>query len=298
MNTQRRIWPVTLMAVLCSTISTVTPHSRAIGADDGATGPVQRLLYVATPGVRDYLEYGGHGLLVFDIDHDHRVVKRIATAGLSPEGKPLNVKGISASAATRKLYISTTRQLMCLDLVTEKLLWEKTFELGTDRMAMTPDGSSSSCRRLKDRSGMWSGPPMARRSRGSPPTRAAQHHRRSRWQGRLPGRSQVAVSDGRRHGDVRACAGRTLQRSIRPFTVDGRQTRCFVNVNELLGFEVGDLSSGRKLSSRGRRIPERTHQAARLSQSRHRLDARREGALADRCGELHGARLRRDRHAA
>jgi hypothetical protein len=35
--------------------------------------------------------------------------------------------------------------------------------------------------------------------------------------------------------------------AIRPFTVNDRQTLCFVNVNELLGFEVGDLTSGRKL---------------------------------------------------
>ena len=34
---------------------------------------------------------------------------------------------------------------------------------------------------------------------------------------------------------------------IRPFTVNGRQTLCFVNVNDLLGFEVGDLESGRML---------------------------------------------------
>ncbi len=35
--------------------------------------------------------------------------------------------------------------------------------------------------------------------------------------------------------------------SIRPFTVNGRQTRCYVCVNELLGFEVGDLTTGKKL---------------------------------------------------
>jgi DNA-binding beta-propeller fold protein YncE len=35
--------------------------------------------------------------------------------------------------------------------------------------------------------------------------------------------------------------------SIRPFTVDGRQTHCFVNVNELLGFEVGEIATGKKL---------------------------------------------------
>ena len=33
--------------------------------------------------------------------------------------------------------------------------------------------------------------------------------------------------------------------SIRPFTINGSQTLCFVNVNELLGFEVGDLVSGK-----------------------------------------------------
>src|SRR5262249_23127245 len=35
--------------------------------------------------------------------------------------------------------------------------------------------------------------------------------------------------------------------SIRPFTVNGSQTLCFVNVNDLLGFEIGDLKTGKKL---------------------------------------------------
>ena len=34
---------------------------------------------------------------------------------------------------------------------------------------------------------------------------------------------------------------------IRPFTINGKQTLCFVNVNDLLGFEVGDLQTGKKL---------------------------------------------------
>src|SRR6185312_8835388 len=35
--------------------------------------------------------------------------------------------------------------------------------------------------------------------------------------------------------------------SIRPFTVNGAQSLCFANVNGLLGFEIGDLNTGRKL---------------------------------------------------
>src|SRR3954471_19020972 len=93
---------------------------------------IQRRLYVAEPGIRNYLEYGGHGLLVFDIDHGHRFVKRIPTAGLDEKGVPINVKGIVASARTKKLYISTIKQLMCIDLVTEKLVWERTYAEGCD----------------------------------------------------------------------------------------------------------------------------------------------------------------------
>src|SRR5262245_30006125 len=35
--------------------------------------------------------------------------------------------------------------------------------------------------------------------------------------------------------------------SIRPFTVNASQTLCFVNVNGLLGFEIGDIKSGKML---------------------------------------------------
>src|SRR5438874_7428893 len=99
-----------------------------------------RLLYVAEPGIRNYLEYGGHGVLVFDIDHGHRFLKRIPSAGLDEKGEPLNVKGICANASTKRLYVSTTKTLTCFDLVTDKILWEKAYEGGCDRLAISPDG--------------------------------------------------------------------------------------------------------------------------------------------------------------
>ncbi len=79
-------------------------------------------------------------MLVYDIDHGHRLIKRIPTAGLDAKGVPNNVKGICACAATGCVYISTIQQLMCLDLATEKLLWQRTYEGGCDRMSITPDG--------------------------------------------------------------------------------------------------------------------------------------------------------------
>src|SRR4051812_25329568 len=80
--------------------------SRITSGSDRTTNR-QRYLYVASPGVRDNLEWGGHGVLVFDIDEKHRFVKRIPLDGygLDPKGKVLNIKGICANASTGRLYV-------------------------------------------------------------------------------------------------------------------------------------------------------------------------------------------------
>jgi hypothetical protein len=91
----------------------------------GEAAPGERhLLYVAAPGIRDYLEFGGAGILVFDMDNGHAFVKRIETAA-SREAKPDNMKGICASARTGKLYFTTPKKLYCLDLRSEQTLWGK-----------------------------------------------------------------------------------------------------------------------------------------------------------------------------
>ena len=209
----------------------------------------RRLLYVAEPGIRDYLEYGGHGLLVFDIDHGHQFVKRIPTAGLDAKGKPLNVKGVCANATTKKIYVSTTKQLMCLDLVTEKLLWEKEYDQGCDRMSMTPDGTLIFLPSFEGP--LWyvvradDGAELARITPDS-----GAHNTVAGLDGKvayLAGLKSpfLTIADTDSHRAVRTVG--PFSASIRPFTVNGRQTLCFVNVNELLGFEVGDLVSGRKL---------------------------------------------------
>src|SRR5258708_36006670 len=77
---------------------------------------------------------------VLDNDDEHRFVKRIPMRGLDEKGKPLNVKGVCANAQTKRIYVSTTKTLSWVDLTSEKLLWEKPYEGGCDRMAMSPDG--------------------------------------------------------------------------------------------------------------------------------------------------------------
>jgi DNA-binding beta-propeller fold protein YncE len=55
----------------------------------------------------------------------------------------------------------------------------------------------------------------------------------------------LAIADARTHTLVGTVG--PFSRSIRPFTVNGAQTIAYVNVNELLGFEVGDIRSGKML---------------------------------------------------
>ena len=124
--------------VLC--LALLFQAAAPVGAQD-IKGKERHFLYVALPGIRNYLEYGGAGLLVFDMDKNHAFVKRIPTPA-SQVQKPENIKGVCACGATRRLYFTTLSKLYCLDLVTEKTLWEKTLPGGCDRMAITPDGKT------------------------------------------------------------------------------------------------------------------------------------------------------------
>src|SRR5262245_36135941 len=125
------------LALLIAAVALLLVASAA-GAAEPARGE-RHLLYVAAPGIRDYLEFGGAGILVFDMDNGHSFVKRIETDA-SREPKPDNMKGICASARTGKLYFTTPKKLYCLDLHSEQTLWGKELPQGCDRMALTPDG--------------------------------------------------------------------------------------------------------------------------------------------------------------
>src|SRR5579864_9433144 len=112
----------------------------AVALPAPAAEPVQRhYLYVAAPGIRNDLAVGGAGILVFDMDNGHKFVRRIETPASKKE-KPENIKGVCVCSKTGKLYFTTITRLYCVDLKTEKTLWEKELPGGCDRMAIRPDG--------------------------------------------------------------------------------------------------------------------------------------------------------------
>ena len=213
------------------------------------TAESSRLLYVATPGIRNYLEYGGHGLLVFDIDKNHEFVRRIPTAGLDENGKPRNVKGICASVPLQRVFISTPKTMMAVDLITEKVLWEKTYEEGCDRMAISPDGRTIYVPSFE--SDHWN---VVDASTGEViqkiVTNSGAHNTIYGLGGKhayMAGLKSPFLFVSKTSDHAIASKVGPFSASIRPFTVNAAETLCFVNVNELLGFEIGDLKTGAKL---------------------------------------------------
>jgi hypothetical protein len=207
----------------------------------------RRLLYVAAPGIRDYLEYGGHGILIFDIHDGHKFVRRFPSGGLDEKGKPLNVKGICASTRTARLYVSTTRTLMCFDLLSDKLLWENPYEGGCDRMAISQDGQVLYLPSLEGPHWHVVDAQTGDVLRKIVPNSGA-HNTIIGPEGKfayLGGLKSpiLRVADIRKHAVVREIG--PFGNVVRPFTVNGNESLCYVNVNELLGFEIGDLRTGK-----------------------------------------------------
>ncbi len=223
----------------------------ALARPGNAEEGVQRYLYVASPGIRNYLEYGGHGILVFDIDHDHTFLRRISLDGygVDEEGKPLNVKGICGSAATSRIYVSTIRQLICVDLLNDQVLWQKEYPLGCDRMSISPDGKTIYQPSFEqDR---WY---VLNADDGSIITEIVPNSRAHNTVYAIDGAEVYLAGLG--SPLLTVCNAKTHQvdrtvgpfdGSIRPFTVNGDRSLVFLNVNDLLGFEVGDLKTGKKL---------------------------------------------------
>ena len=212
--------------------------------------PGQRRLYVASPGIRNYVEWGGKGILVYDIDRGHALLKRIASPFDDPGGKVENIKGVCAHAASRRLYVTSLTRLACIDLVTDTPLWVKALEGGCDRLSVTPDGRALYVPSLEGPH--WN---VVDAATGDVlrklPTGTGAHNTLALPSGQRVFlaylRSPTLLAVNPATGDIGERIG-PFGAPVRPFTVNAAGSRCFVNVNGLLGFEVGDVVTGKVLA--------------------------------------------------
>jgi DNA-binding beta-propeller fold protein YncE len=145
------------------------------------------------------------------------------------------------------LYISTTRRLAAIDLNTDKVLWEKSYEGHCcDRAAVSPDGQTIYAPAFG--SAKWYVVHAATGELRSTITvtgwpretiysRDGTHAYLAAWDSPL-----LSVSDAAKHEIVKTVG--PFSASLCPFTVNAKGTLAFANVDGLVGFEVGDLQTG------------------------------------------------------
>jgi DNA-binding beta-propeller fold protein YncE len=247
MNLSIHVWRLAAIAIggvaLAAGVAAPEAQTRRSAAAE------QHYLYVASPGIRNYVEYGGLGVIVYDMAKGHTLVRRFPTFDVVPNQPPENIKGIAASAATNRLYVSTIKRVGAFDLVTGARIWVREYAGGADRLAISPDGRTIYLPTLEGPH--WKaidaasgdiikeiviGDGAHNTVYGPDGTRVYLASLRSR---------SLAVADPLTHTVVGSVGPFT--NSIRPFTINGKQTLCFVNINDLLGFEVGDIKSGKML---------------------------------------------------
>ena len=235
----------------------------------------QNLLYVArAPRDRDGFRTLAPSIEVFDINNEHTLVRVIpldAPDGTTPVA---HIRGITASAATQTLYIShygsyqdlrpgdtLSGHVLALDMKTDRVLWNRATLSSVDRGAVTPDGS-----KLFMPSGELARTAFFYTIDGAtgveqPEQRITVAPHTHNTVVTLDGTQVFMTAFGgfsnanlepfihiadTRTGEVINKVG-PFAAHIRPITINGTATLVFANVNNLIGFQVGDVLTGKVL---------------------------------------------------
>jgi DNA-binding beta-propeller fold protein YncE len=231
------------------------------------------LLYVASPGT--HLSINSAGIYVFDVWDNFKCVKLIRTfdypAWQNPEEAD-EVKGIAISSVTGRAYLGTLTGLTAFDLTTEKQLWtEKVDGTGSDRLAISPDGKLLYVPK-RDADG-WV---VVDADTGREIKKIATeytHHPHNTIYG-LDGSRVFMQASASRYLNVADTKDHTIVQKVgpfgtekelaysiqlakdtnskplitKPFTVNGKVTLVFITINGLMGFEVGDVRTGKVIA--------------------------------------------------
>jgi DNA-binding beta-propeller fold protein YncE len=212
--------------------------------------------HTAVSSITKHYEYvfPDSGMYVYDMDNGHKLIENI---GLPTSA---GVRGVVASPATHMLYVSYggdgggngNGSLLKFDLVADQLIWTKSYSHGIDSMAISPDGKTIY---MPDGElapdGTWyvidagSGNEIGTIDGGKDP-----HNTIVSLNGAhvyLGGRNHnyLEVADTATNQVIRKIG--PLMNGVRPFTINGKETIAYIGVTGFLGFQVGDITTGRVL---------------------------------------------------
>jgi hypothetical protein len=228
----------------------------------------KRYLYLSMPdGAQKEGRSDPPGILVFDIDNGHKLVRRIEVPVFS-EG----LRGFAGNLKMHRVYFSSTnRRLGAFDLETEKVVWEKTYDAGCDRSSITMDG-----KKLYVPTGWWysgedSGYLIVNADNGELIKRVnvgpQAHNSIVSLDGKrmyLCTQTMLSIYDTGTDRMIRQIKD-VGERGIFPYTMDSRNRIGYICLGEHVGFDVVNLQTGKVLHrvfAGTEKIAHRTHGAA------------------------------------
>jgi DNA-binding beta-propeller fold protein YncE len=240
--------PLTILAVqnhsslTVQNLTSVTIQKPTQSGQNTTGSPIQRYLYV--------LPEGGT-MFVYDIDHNHALVKTITL----PPGVRF-IRGVGADPASHSLYIaygsvSSEGQLMKMDLLTNQVIYNKQMPVGIDSFDITPDGKKIYMPDGDGQSdGIWrvvdaaTGNVTASIDTGghNPHNTFVSLNGTHVYMGpRLS--NYLVMADTATNRVIRQIG--PLQNGVRPFTINSKETLAFIETSDFLGFDVADIATGK-----------------------------------------------------
>jgi DNA-binding beta-propeller fold protein YncE len=240
-----------LVSLGCSSGSHAQATTAAAGKPSTAAAPTGS----AAAGIRHYeYVFPDGSIYVYDMDAGHRLVQHVEL----PMAR--GIRGVAASPRTHTLYISYggdgggngNGSMLAYDLLAGRVLWQRSYSTGIDSMAISPDGSRIYMPTGELSSGgTWlvldgrDGHVITTIQGGNGP-----HNTVVSLSGRhvyLGGRAHeyLEVADTRTNRVFRNIG--PLRNTVRPFTINGRETLAYTTATGYIGFQVSSIASGRVL---------------------------------------------------
>ena len=227
--------------------------------------PIRHLVYIATPG--DGGTDNQSGVVVLDADKGYSFLKRISYGLPAAQMPGPKNAGIAVSVPLQMLYVTTDGWMKAIDLSTDQIAW--TFKGETKPVARTGalGAASGCCERpwlLPDGKTLvvgssynswWyyiDGATGKVLSKLPVPETPATHNLALSPDGKIgvmgsmsnPPKAGLAIIDVPSQKVLRYM---TFTQMVRPLTINHDASLVYVNVNGLIGFEMGDVQTGKVL---------------------------------------------------
>jgi DNA-binding beta-propeller fold protein YncE len=228
------------------------PAKKKGGGAGGTRGPaIRELIYVTLPGTLEAApDANGNGIVVLDALNNYNFVKRIPTWDVPASRNPEQVSGVTASPVTQMIYVAARGRLGAVDLTTDKMAWSNAYDGNCcERPQIARDGSFMYVGSdLKD---FWyvinpkTGEMITKVvNPGQSNTHNLNFSADDKTAFMSPNGKTMAIADTTTHKLIKQI---TFPDNIRVFVLNHDSSIIYSNLNNLLGFVVADVKTGKIL---------------------------------------------------